>query len=267
MQTAIRATDNAGVAAGPTPLLGILDRDPGLVVVLAKHLRDRGWEHRLLPVGISARALANSELEALIVDLTVVGEKPWGWLRRVCQLRPDLSIVVCTRSSSVAQRVFSLRLGVDDWLAKPCHPSELIARVEAATGHRHRRSLRAVEPFVVGELEVRPDRFQVLVAGRSAELTPREYRLLEFLSLGGGEVQERERIYAALWGHETIRNTRSVDVCIHKLRRKLEQVSPGWRYIQTHYGVGYRLVAERLDRGTGLGMRAGGELRASQLAA
>ena len=78
----------------------------------------------------------------------------------------------------------------------------------------------------------------------SLRLTRREYQLIELLSRAGTEVLPRERIYECLWGYEMARNDRSVDVFVHKLRRKLERASPEWSYIQTHFGIGYRLVAE-----------------------
>jgi DNA-binding response OmpR family regulator len=66
------------------------------------------------------------------------------------------------------------------------------------------------------------------------------------LSRSGAEAQPRERIYECLWGYEMTRNDRGVDVFVHKLRRKLELASPDWRYIHTHFGIGYRLAAQSL---------------------
>lgn len=227
--------------------LAILDQDSGFVTVLLKRLQSAGWDSSLAPAGISAKRLADLPIDVLIVDLAAVGSKRLAWLGAICRLRPDLSVVVCSRPASVSQRVVSLRLGADDWLTKPCHPEELIARVESITGQtrRRRRRIRNLDPIVVGELEIRPDQYQAFVAGRSVGLTLREYHLIELLARADGGIQQRELIYEALWGREMERNERSVDVCIHKLRRKLELASPAWRYVHTHYGKGYRLEAER----------------------
>ena len=78
------------------------------------------------------------KLNALLVDPAVLGDEAWRYLDRVCSLLPDLGVVVCTGRSTVAQRVRGLRLGVDDWITKPSHPEEAIARIEAVT-RRHRR--------------------------------------------------------------------------------------------------------------------------------
>jgi DNA-binding response OmpR family regulator len=227
--------------------VGILDRDSGFVVVLAKRLERLGWEHRILPAKTTPKALAALGLDVLIVDLGLLGTPRWKWLEGLCGLRPDLSIVVCASSSTVAQRVCALRLGAADWLSKPCHPEELIARVEAVTHYQRQPQQRKLEPVLVGEVEVRPDQYQAFVGGRSLRLTRREYQLIEMLMHVGSESQPRELIYECLWGQEMARNDRSVDVFVHKLRRKLERASPHWRYIHTHVGVGYRLAAEPVD--------------------
>ncbi len=232
----------------PAPLrVAILDRDSGFLVVLANRLERLGWTHRVLSARVSNRTLEAIDVDALIVDVAVLGSRRWKWLARVCEQRPDLRVVVCTGPSTVAERVAALRLGADDWLSKPCHPEELIARVEAITSHRRRPEQRDLEPVTVGEVEIRPDLYQAFVRGRNLRLTRREYQLIELLSRVGSEVQPREAIYECLWGYEMARNDRSVDVFVHKLRRKLERASPSWRYIHTHFGIGYRLAAEPVD--------------------
>jgi DNA-binding response OmpR family regulator len=231
----------------PALRIAVLDRDSGFLVVLAKRLERHGWKHKLLPARISTKTLAAIEADALIVDLAMLGSQRWSWLGRLCRERPDLAVVVCTGSSTVAERVCGLRLGADDWLSKPCHPEELIARVEAVTSHRRRPEPRKLEPLSIGEVEIRPDQYQAFVQGRSLRLTRREYQLIELLSRAGSEVLPRERIYECLWGVEMIRNDRSVDVFVHKLRRKLERASPRWRYIHTQFGIGYKLEAEPIE--------------------
>jgi DNA-binding response OmpR family regulator len=242
---------------------GVLDEDSALLLVLVNRAEKLGWELRKLPAKISARALAEEQVDALSVDLAIVGADRWSWLRNLCLLRPDLAVVICSGQSSVTQRVLALRLGADDWLTKPCHPDELIARVERAAFHRRTRKHRRLEPIKVHALEIRPAQYQAFLAGRSLALTLREYHLLELLALGGGEVQQRERVYEALWGGEMARSGRSVDVCVHKLRRKLQLAAPGWQYIHTHYGVGYRLAAEPVDAPPS-DLRIGGEPSAEE---
>lgn len=169
------------------------------------------------------------------------------WLERLCRVRPKFRIIICTGPSTVAERVRALRMGVDDWVGKPCHPEELLARIEAVAGNRRRVEPRSLEPVTVGEVEIRPDQYQAFVSGRSLDLTRREFELIELLARAGNEVFEREVICNRLWDPAMGRNDRSLDVVVHKLRRKLERASPRWRYIHTHWGIGYRFAAEPID--------------------
>lgn len=221
--------------------VAILDSDSGFLLVLGKRLEHAGWERLLLTGRLSVKRAASLEVDALVVDASLLGAGRLKWLNALCEQRPDLSVIVCTASSTVLERVTALRAGVDDWLGKPCHPEELVARVESATLHRWRSAIHDAEPIRIGEVEIRPDQFQAFVGGSSLRLTRREYQLLELLCDAGGEVLPRERIYECLWGYEMARNDRSVDVFVHKLRRKIECHSPDFAYIHTHFGIGYRL--------------------------
>ena len=158
--------------------------------------------------------------------------------------------MVCSEQSTVAQRVRGLRMGVDDWIGKPCHPEEVVARVEAVT-RRHRRveadAVADAGPLTMGELEFRIDRYEVLAAGRPVDLTKREYELLLLLARSDGRVLPREDIYQRVWGYAMARGDRSVDVFVRKVRHKLEAASPGWRYVHTHFGIGYRFDPEPDD--------------------
>ena len=161
-------------------------------------------------------------------------------------------MIVCTGQSSVAQRVRGLRLGADDWVTKPCHPEELIARIEAVVRRRKRADVRVEKgPVVIGEVEIRADQFQAFVGGASVELTRREFELIQLLAEAEGQVLQREEIYQRVWGYAMVHGDRSVDVFVRKLRSKLEQVSPSWRYIHTHFGIGYRFAAEPVEEPVG----------------
>src|SRR5579875_280267 len=224
--------------------LAVLDRDPGFMQVLSKRLDARGCEYRPLASPLGTDALVPMRLNALVVDLAILGPTGWTYLEQVCARMPSLAVIVCTGPSSVAQRVRGLRLGADAWVTKPCHPEELISVIEAAT-RRHRRAempaIEASEAF--GELIVRPDLYQAYVGERSLELTAREFEILQLLS-GSDRVLRREEIYERVWGYAMAHGDRSVDVFVRKLRQKLRAGSPGWSYIHTHFGVGYRFAPE-----------------------
>jgi DNA-binding response OmpR family regulator len=252
MTDRITARDEAAPSgpggASSTLRLAVLDRDSGFIQVLSKRLDRLGWEHRVLASPVPADAVVSMRLSALIIDLAVLGPQAWEWLERLCGALPELGIVVCTGPSTVAQRVRGLRLGADDWITKPCHPEEVIARVQSVVRRRRRPASRSEsKPLIAGEVEIRSDRFQAFVDGKSLDLTRREFELIELLAAAEGRVLEREGIYSRLWGYTMVRGDRSVDVFVRKLRQKLEKASPRWRYIHTHFGIGYRFAAESLD--------------------
>jgi DNA-binding response OmpR family regulator len=228
--------------------IAVLDRDSGFIQVLSKRLDRLGWEHRVLASPVPTDAVVSMRLSAVVVDLAVLGPQAWAWLERLCTALPELGIVVCTGPSTVAQRVRGLRLGADDWITKPCHPEEVIARVQSVVRRRRRSTSRAEsKPVAAGDVIIRSDRFQAFVGDQSIDLTRREFELIELLASAEGRVLEREEIYSRLWGYTMVRGDRSVDVFVRKLRQKLEKASPGWRYIHTHFGIGYRFAAESLE--------------------
>jgi len=233
-------------APGGAPLrIAVLDGDSGFIQVLTKRLDRLGWEHRVLASPVPPEHIIAMRLGAVVIDLATLGPQAWEYLDKLCTELPGLGVVVCTGRSSVAQRVRGLRLGADDWITKPCHPEEVIARVEAVVRRRRRAEApTSDEPISAGEVEIRADQYQAYVQGRSVDLTRREFELIQLLADAQGRVLEREEIYQRVWGYAMARGDRSVDVFVRKLRQKLEKASPDWRYIHTHFGVGYRFAAE-----------------------
>jgi DNA-binding response OmpR family regulator len=236
------ATGQAGIR------LAVIDSDTGFLQVLGKRLEGVGWPYRVLSTPVPLDAMVAMRLNAVVVDLAVLGPQGWTYLEKLCARLPGLGVIVCTGQSSVAQRVRGLRLGADDWVTKPCHPEELIARVEAVVRRRKRADVRVEKgPTVIGEVEIRADQFQAFVGGASVELTRREFELIQLLAEAEGQVMQREEIYQRVWGYAMVHGDRSVDVFVRKLRSKLEKVSPAWRYIHTHFGIGYRFAAEPVE--------------------
>ena len=227
--------------------VAVLDRDSGFIQVLTKRMDRLGWEHHVLGGPVPSDHLVALRLSALVIDLAVLGAAAFDELDRLAEDLPGLPIVVCTGRSTVAQRVRGLRMGADDWITKPCHPEEVIARVEAVVRRRRVGEAAASVPVTAGELEIRGDQFQAYVGSAAVGLTRREFELIELLAGAQGRVLEREEIYRRVWGYEMARGDRSVDVFVRKVRQKLAKASPGWRYIHTHFGVGYRFAPESLD--------------------
>jgi DNA-binding response OmpR family regulator len=237
--------------------LAVIDRDPGFMQVLANRLDTLGWDRRALGSPVAADALVQMRLNALVLDMAVLGAGGWEYLERICSRLPGLAVIVCTGPSSVAQRVRGLRLGADAWITKPCHAEELICVIEAAVRRHRRNEMPELQASArVGEITVRPDLYQAYVEKVSLELTAREFEILHLLSQSD-RVLRREEIYERVWGYAMAHGDRSVDVFVRKLRQKLRAASPDWSYIHTHFGVGYRFAPDR----------DGGEQHAEPLAA
>jgi DNA-binding response OmpR family regulator len=222
--------------------VALIDDDSGLVTVLERRFAALRWERELLGYAAGPDHLCALRLHALIINPALTGLE---YLEGIAGAVPGLALLVCSDPAPVAARVRGLRAGADDWITKPCHPDELVARIEAVLRRRRAGELPADDAAIeAGELAIRPERFDAYAGERSAGLSRKEFELLRQLALAEGRVLEREDIYQRVWGYTMARGDRSVDVFVRKLRQKLEKVSPGWRYVHTHFGVGYRFSAE-----------------------
>ena len=225
--------------------IALIDNDSGLVTVLDRRLEMLGWDRSLLADAVPLEQLAALKLHALLVNPALTGPDYVEW---VADGLPGLALLVVSDPVAVADRVRGLRAGADDWISKPCHPDELVARVEAVLRRRRSGDLPVLEETIqAGVLSIRPDRFDAYADGRPASLSRKEYELLRQLAGADGRVLERDEIYQRVWGYTMARGDRSVDVFVRKLRHKLEAISPGWTYVHTHFGVGYRFAPEAPD--------------------
>ncbi len=225
--------------------VALIDDDSGLVTVLDRRFAALRWERELLGYAAVPEQLAAMRLHALVVNPALTGLDYIEWTSRAL---PGLALIAISAPAPVADRVRALRGGADDWINKPCHPEELVARIEAVLRRRRAGEIPVQEETIgAGELSIRPDRFDAYADGEAASLSRKEYELLYQLATADGRVLEREDIYQRVWGYTMARGDRSVDVFVRKLRQKLERVSPRWRYVHTHFGVGYRFAAEPAD--------------------
>jgi len=230
--------------SGSSPVrVAFIDHDTGLLTVLSRRLAALRWQSEVLQYAPGPDQLAALRLNALIVNPALTG---LDYLERIAGKMPTLALIAVSEPVAVAERVRGLRAGADDWITKPAHPEEVVARIQAVLRRRRAGELPLdEEPIVAGELTIRPDMFDAFVRGEPAGLSRKEYELLWLLAGAGGRVLEREQIYERVWGYTMVRGDRSVDVFVRKLRAKLERLSPGWLYVHTHFGIGYRFAAEQ----------------------
>jgi DNA-binding response OmpR family regulator len=221
--------------------LGFADRDRTFVRAVAYEAERVGV--RALRVDndrLDPAFLKGAKLDAILLDRDTLGSLFWDELERICAEIDGLSVLICSERSDLASRLRGLRTGAEDWITKPAAPSEVFARVEASCRPRRIRRAPAAMSIAAGDLEIRPATHEVRAAGARVDLTRREFELLHFFAAESERVLERQAIYQRVWGYAMAGGDRSVDTYVARLRLKLEDASPTWAYLHTHFGIGYR---------------------------
>ena len=210
---------------------------------VAAHLANAGFDPLL--VGRGEVALARLRFErpdVVVLDLMLPGLDGWKLIEAARAEGIGTPILVVSARGTEHDRIHALELGADDYLVKPFSMQELVARVRAAA----RRGVRAEQesrgdPIEIEELRIDPRTVQAYVDGRSALLTPTEFRLLYALALERGRVVTREELMQRIWGRRQRHRDRTVDVFVRKLREKIDRRSSQHAFLHTRHGVGYRL--------------------------
>ena len=184
--------------------------------------------------GTAADLIAEHDYELAVLDIMLPGIDGYELLRYLRST--GTPVIFVTAKTTLQDRVRGLNLGADDYLTKPFEPLELVARVESVL----RRAGRANVVLRAFGVELDPAAHTVSRDGRPVHLAPREFELLELLMRNRGLTLYREVLYERLWGDDEAFDTRPLDLCIARLRRKL-----GWKdEIRTVFRVGYRLEKE-----------------------
>jgi len=162
--------------------------------------------------------------------------------RELRQAGIDTAILMLTAKTLVSDRVTGLRLGADDYLAKPFDPSELLARIEALLRRVEKRSRTPLKSFAFDDVEIDFESAEVSRAGQKVPLAAKELQLLEYLVLHRNRVLSREEILQQVWQYDSEVNSRTVDVHVAWLRQKLDNPQSPKR-IQTVRGKGYKFMS------------------------
>ena len=194
-------------------------------------------------------ALRYEAPDACVLDLMLPQRDGWSVIESARADGIGTPIIVVSARGTEHDRIHALEIGADDYLVKPFSMAELVARVNAAV----RRGVRAPEPargevIEVEELRIDPREVQAYVGGESCRLTPTEFRLLYQLALDQDRVVTRDELLQKLWGRRESRRDRTVDVFVRRLREKVDRRATRHTFIQTRYGVGYRLEPWPSDR-------------------
>lgn len=223
----------------------IIEDDGVIAEGMARHLASAGFDPLWVNKGEQGLARLRYERpDVCVLDLMLPGLDGWKLIETARAEGIGTPIVVVSARGTEHDRVHALEIGADDYLVKPFSMKELVARVRVAArrGVRPQTEQRG-EPIEVAELKIDPLNVQAYVGGRSAGLTPTEFRLLYALALEQGRVVSRDELLQKVWGRRLTHRDRTVDVFVRKLRDKIDALEPEHTFIQTRYGVGYKLEA------------------------
>jgi DNA-binding response OmpR family regulator len=227
------------------PSVLIAEDDQVIADSIAHHLRTAGFDPARVTDGAQALArLRYEQPDVCVLDLMLPGLDGWAFIETARAEGIGTPIVVVSARGTEHDRIHALEIGADDYLVKPFSMKELVARVQAAArrGTRPQESKRG-EPIELEELRIDPREVQAFVDGESAGLTPTEFKLLYTLALDPGRVATRDELLQKIWGRRETHRDRTVDVFIGRLREKIDRRASRHTFVQTRYGVGYRLEA------------------------
>lgn len=219
-------------------LILVIEDDPTVGHFVARGLREQGWTVDLADTGDEGERLAREKLYDLVVlDMRLPGKSGLEVLADLRGRGFHKPVLVLTAQDAVDAKVQTLRAGADDYVTKPFAMEELLARVEALG----RRSGELTLPLLqVGDLHLDRSTRQVTRAGKSIEVTPKEYAVLEYMMRHVGRVMSRTLITEYAWGYHFDPGTNIVDVVINHLRKKIDSGSRP-KLIHTVRGVGYSI--------------------------
>ncbi len=221
----------------------LIEDEPGLVITLTDLFRAEGYVVETASDGETGlrRALTRGH-SVIVLDVMLPKKNGFEVCRELRRAGVDSAILMLTAKTLVGDRVTGLRLGADDYLAKPFDPSELLARIEALIRRVEKRNRAPAKSFSFDDVEIDFERAEVSRAGRRISLAAKELQLLEYLVLHRDRVLPREEILQKVWQYDSEVNSRTVDVHVAWLRQKLDNPqSP--RHIQTVRGKGYKFIS------------------------
>lgn len=221
----------------------IADDDPNVQELLSLYLTKDGYDVITASDGIEAvRKTQEADPDLLILDVMMPRLDGWGVCRAIRE-SSNVPIIMLTAKGEDYDRILGLELGADDYVVKPFHPVEVVARVKAILRRVQRGSEEAKLMEFVG-LTIDVDRHEVTVDGEIKALTPKEFDLLAFLAERPGWTYTREQILQQVWGYDFVGDGRTVDAHIKRLRQKLGAGEKRPWSITTVWGVGYKFEGQ-----------------------
>lgn len=237
-----------GSVAPPTPkTVLIIEDEPNIASFARMYLEAAGFTVTVAHRGDEGLELAQRDRPSLIVlDLMLPGMDGYEITRQVRAMGGSTpAIVMLTARDDAVDKVVGLELGADDYLTKPFNPRELVARVRAVlrrtTASPESDDEAVLKTYEIGDLRIEVGPREVFVTDEQVALTPKEFDLLVTLIESRGIVLTREQLLERVWGFTFLGDSRTIDVHVRQLRRKLGDACP----IQTVWGTGYKVAAAK----------------------
>ncbi len=225
----------------------VVDDEPTIVEIVGAYIERAGFEVERAMDGPEALRLADLRRPDLVVlDVMLPGLDGIEVMRRMHEAPgKPVAVILLTARGEESDRLVGLRRGADDYVVKPFSPAELVARVEAVMRRVSPPGEEddAPPPIEHGNLRIEPATRRALLDGEELDLTMREFELLSHLVAHPGRVFSRDQLMEAVWEYPFFTDTSTVTVHIRRLRAKLGDDPAEPRYIETVWGVGYRLRA------------------------
>jgi DNA-binding response OmpR family regulator len=219
----------------------VVDDEPTIRDVVVQYLRRDGYATLEAGDGDAARELLEREWPNLVVlDLMLPGTDGLAlcrWIRN----RSQLPVIMLTARGEEADRIVGLELGADDYVTKPFSPRELVARVRSVLRRGAAADDRPDERVRFGDIEIDASAREVRKRGNALKLTAREFELLWFFARHPRRVFSRDQLMSRVWGYEPAFDSGTVTVHVRRLREKIEDEPAQPRYLETVWGIGYRL--------------------------
>ncbi len=225
----------------------IVEDDDDISQMLRELLAGQGYETVLAYSGTEALlCMEKQAMDGVILDLMLPGMTGEEVLNEIKKQYPRTSVIVSSAKDDVQTRVSLLRAGADDYLIKPFDTEELLARLEAVLRRSAENNGQQWEDAGNNVLEyknirINTENLLVQVSGQELSLTKREYLILELLMSHPGKVYTRSNIYESVWNEEFLGEENAVNVHISNIRQKLAKLCPDETYIQTVWGIGFKM--------------------------
>lgn len=226
------------------PAILIAEDDNDINHMLTELLGSRGYQTQSAFSGTEALLyIERNAPAAVVLDLMLPGMTGQELLARIREIDAGIAVVVASAKDDVCTRVELLRAGADDYVVKPFDTEELLARIEAVLRRKGqgKRHGGGDERLAYKDIVMRPDEFGITVSGQEVALTKREYRILELLVRNPGKVFTKNNIYESVWNEEYLGEDNAVNVHISNIRQKLARANSGETYIQTVWGIGFKM--------------------------